>query len=59
MCEFSVESFPVIELNSFVSIGLEDLDEAIGKFDNHADVIVLTVGHQSLQGTFGVIGFHE
>jgi hypothetical protein len=57
--ELAVEILPTVELNTLVSISLEDLDGSVGEFNHHTDVVVLTVGHKSLDGALGVSSLHE
>ena len=45
MGEFAVEILPTVELNTFISIGLKYFYSSIGEFDNHAYMIILTVGY--------------
>ena len=59
MRKSSVKGLPVIHLHTLISIGLEYLNNSVGKFNHHTYVIVLTICYQPLHCTFWVVCFHE
>ncbi len=59
MVELALELLPVVEPHSLVCVRLKYFYVVLWEFDHHWDVIIVTVGDQSLEGTGRICCFHE
>ena len=59
MSKFTIEILPTVQLNTLISVCLEDLDSFVWEFDNHTDMVILAVSYQALDGTLGIGSPHE
>ena len=57
--KFTIEILPTVQLNTLISVCLEDLDSFVWEFDNHTDMVILAVSYQALDGTLGIGSLHE
>lgn len=58
LVKLSLELSPTVYINSFISIGLEDLNLSI-EVNNQSNMVIFTIGHKPLNGALCVSGGHE
>lgn len=57
LVKLSLKLHPIIDVYTFISIGLKDFNLSI-KINHKANMVIFAVSHESLNGALGVSGGH-